>query len=476
MRILLHGFGSFALVFRHLIAHAQEVSPEIEWAIILPTDHHLGVLRDVLPEHRIFCLEHHQVRERELTLDLDCLADYHGNIHADIEAEKVAFKHRPARIQLARAIETYRLYKQFAQLFAPTHLLISQVEGYEGKMLTGLGHELGLIVMVPTNGRNLGGTFFSPDAYETLPAHRAATPELLEKARGFVAAFRDRPTSASGRPDDPEAGGARLSEFRPPLPVRTARFVRRAVKRPDLFDREHLRTSFLNNLAPFRDALFALNRHRARGLYHIDRPNDLPERFIYYPLQYTPESSINTPAPYFVDQLRVIDAVRFAMPPDQLLVVKEHPACVVVRPPSFMRSVMRRAGVVVASLGMDSRVLARRASLTISVTGSATLEAFLFGRPALMLGPSLIASYLGGPCPIDALAARLPAAIAAPPGDEAVVRAVAEIRSVSYDFVFGVPGTPGEPVLREGNIARFLAAVRDHAQRVARPAGRQEAA
>lgn len=467
MRILLHGFGTFSLIWRHLIAHAQQVAPAIEWAIILQTDHHLETIRQVLPDERILCLEHHQAHERDLRLDLSCLGAYRGNIHADIEAEKVAFKHRPAGTQLARAVETYRLYKSFAQRFAPTHLLISQIEGFEGKMLTGLGQELGLVVMVPVNGRNLGGTFFASDACETLPDHRAATPELLARARDFVARFRDRPTSAAGRPDDPAADGPILGTFRPPLAVRTRRFVERAARRPDLFDREHLRTSVLNNLPFLRDRMWALHRWRAARIFDIASPDQLPERFVYYPLQYTPESSINTPAPYYVDQLRVIDALRFSMPHDHLLVVKEHPACIVVRPLSFVRALQQRAGVVLTHYRMDSRMLARRASVTVSVSGSATLEAFLFGKPAVMLGHSFITPYLGGAAPISALRERLAAAIATPPGDEAVATAVAEIMSVTYPFVVSAPGLRDEPVLRPGNIARMLDAIRDHAVRVA---------
>lgn len=466
MHVLLHGFGVYALLWRELIAHARQAAPGIEWSIVLQTDHHLDRIREVLPEERIFCLEHHQVPDSALTLDLSCLARYRGSILADIEAEKRAFKHRPAAWQLARAVETYRLYKAFAERMRPTHLLISQIEGYEGKMLAALGQELGLVVMVPTNGRNLGGTFFSPDAYETLPAHRAATPALLERAAGFVARFRERPTSAAGGLAAPPADDPPLPLLRPALPVRAARFLRRALARPDLFEREHLRTSLLNTVTPVRDAWFAWNRWRARGLFDVATPDALPERFVYYPLQMTPESSINTPAPYFVDQMRAIDALRFALPHDHLLVVKEHPASIVVRPPSFMRALRRRAGIVVAEVGMDSRLLARRAAVTVSVTGSATLEAFLFGRPALTLGPSLIAAHLGGPATIDTLPQRLRAAIAAPPAEAEILRAVAEIMSVSYEFTFGAPGLPGEPVLRRGNIARFLAAILDHARRV----------
>jgi hypothetical protein len=471
MRILLHGFGTFALIWRHLIAHAQKVTPEVEWSIILQTDHHREVLRAVLPDERIFCLEHHQAHESALGLDLSVLATYPGNIHADIEAEKVAFKHQAARLQLARAVETYTLYKAFAQRMRPTHLLISQIEGFEGKMLTGLGHELGLTVMVPVNGRNLGGTFFASDAYETLPAHRAATPALMERARAFVARFRESPTSAAGRPDDPSADGEVLSTFRPTLPVRAARFARRAISRPDLFDREHLRTSVLNNLPFLRNRMWALHRWRAARIFDTADPAALPERFIYYPLQYTPESSINTPAPYYVDQLRVIDALRFAMPHDHMLVVKEHPACIVVRPLSFVRALQQRAGVVLTQYRMDSRMLARRASLTVSVSGSATLEAFLFGKPALMLGHSFITPYLGGASAVSALKERIAAAIASPPDDEQVATAVAEVMSVTYPFMFSAPGLPDEPVLRPGNIARMFDALRDHAGRVAAHGG-----
>lgn len=151
------------------------------------------------------------------------------------------------------------------------------------------------------------------------------------------------------------------------------------------------------------------------------------------------------------------------MPNDHLLVVKEHPVGgIPVRPLSFMRKVRRRAGVVVARYRTDSRALIERAACTVSVTGTATLEAFLLGKPSLSLGSNLISSYIGGPCPIDALAKRLPDAIANPPNDDTVATALAEILSVRYQCYFGPPGLPGEPVLRRQNIERFFVAFIDH--------------
>ena len=177
--------------------------------------------------------------------------------------------------------------------------------------------------------------------------------------------------------------------------------------------------------------------------------------------------SINTPAPYFVDQLRAIDAIRFAMPNDHLLLVKEHPSAILTRPPSFVRSLRRRAGVVVAHYRTDSRALIERAALTISVTGTSTLEAFPAGPASTDVGPSFIARYLGGVCGMDELGARIRQVVDHSPSDDAVVKAVAEVFSVSYDFVLRPPGLPGEPGLRRGNIDRMLAAILDHAAREA---------
>jgi hypothetical protein len=464
MKIVLHGFGTYPFVFRHLVAVARKTAPQLAWAVILPNPHHRALMREVVDENDILSLQDHLTRDIKPLHDASELSGYPGRIFANIEAEKYAFKHRPAWEQMARAAEIYRVYKAFLQRIRPTHVLLPQIEGYEGRMLPHLASELGIKAMIPMPGRNLGGTFFSPDAEESLPPYREASPAKVAAARDFITRFRTEGIPATGPasidPDDEILGSAGKS-----LPARAIDFVRRGVSRPDLFEVEHLRTSVLNNLPWFRDTMWRVNRKRGEKEFDIARLEDLPKHFIYYPLQVTPESSINTPAPYFVDQLRAIDAIRFALPNDHLLVVKEHPSAILTRPPSFVRSLRQRAGVTVAHYRTDSRALIERAALTISVTGTATLEAFLLARPALTLGPALVAPYLGGVCGVDELRVRIRQAIDHSPSDDAVVQAVAEIFSVSYDFVLRPPGLPGEPGLRRGNIERMLAAILDHAAR-----------
>jgi hypothetical protein len=465
MKIVLHGFGAYPQAFRHLVELARVQAPEIAWAIILPTPHHLALTRQVLGDDDILSLEEHQARRIQPLADCAELASYAGSFFADIEAEKRVFKHRPAWEQVARAAEIYRIYKAFLARINPTHLLLPQIEGFEGLALIAVGRELGAQIMVPVSGRNLGGSYFSAGAEESPPPHRSVSAELLDRARAILDRFRATGIPAAPQIAPREGDESRLEDFRRPLAARALFFLRRTLARPELFERDHLRAAFLNNLPAVRDAWWRMRAAIAERAYDCDRLEDLPARFIYYPLQVTPESSINTPAPYFVDQLRAIDAIRMAMPNDHLLVVKEHPAAIAVRPVAVVRALRRRAGIVVAHYRMSSRALIERAGCTISVTGTATLEAFLLGRPSLTLGPNMIAAYLGGACPIDALGPRLREAMARPPGDDHILRAIAEILSVSYDFVCCTPGMAGEPMLRRTNLENFLAALRDHAAR-----------
>lgn len=461
MKIALHGFGTYAIVFRHLVEVARRTAPDVEWAVILPTPHHRDVMRAVLSDDNILSLQDLQSRHVKPIPDTSHLKSYAGNIFVDIEAEKRHLKHRPAWLQLARADEIYRLYKAFLQRVGATHILIPQIEAFDGKALVALGRELGLQVIVPSYFRIFGGVIFSNDALETLPARRRATPQLLDEARTVIEQYR-RTAMPAVRPAE-TSNDERLDDFRKPLVQRFTSFLRRTVTRPDLFEIDMVRTGFLNNLPWLRDRWWRLRIARAEREFDVDRPEDLPPRFIYYPLQTTPESSINTPAPYFVDQLRVIDAIRFAMPNDHLLVIKEHPVGgIPIRPISFMRKVRRRAGVVVAHYRTDGRTLIERAACTVSVTGTATLEAFLLGKPSLSLGSNFLTEYLGGPCPIDKLSERLRDVIAHPPNDERIVQTIAELLSVRYDCHFSAPGSPGEPVLRRQNIERLLEAILDH--------------
>lgn len=460
MRVMLHGFGSFPVIFWHMIQYARRIQEPVEWAIVLSSDHHQALFSELLGADRVIVLD--PAGSALLAGEEDWV--YPGALYCDIEAEKRTFKHVSATLQRERAMGMYRQVRRFMNRFAPSHALVSQVEGFDGKAFIEAAKEQGAEVVVPTSCRNLGGMFFSSDDRETLPGYASEKdPEHRRVAEAFIQSFRASPKPARWVPD--LSGDDRLESFVKPLPVRAAAALRRWVGTPGGFQWDYLRASVLNNAPVIRDMVWDVRRRLNERYCDVRSVDRLPRKFIFYPLQYSPESSINTPAPYFLDQFRAIDAIRFAMPSDCVLVVKEHPACILLRDVSFVRRLQRTAGVVVAHYALPSLELVKQAGLTISVTGTATLEALLLGRRAVTLGSSLVSGFLGGVCPLNGLPKRIAAEFGGELAYADVVSAVASLISVRHDVMFGSPGTSGEPVLRRRNIEGLTRAVFQHIRR-----------
>ena len=366
-------------------------------------------------------------------------------------------------------MDYHLLYKRFLQERGATHLMAPHIEAAEGKIALATARQLGLWAMVPADCRSLTGSYFAADAYAGLPAHAAPRDDLRRKAAEFIEGYRHSPTPAQAAPKDfePIEGDDEIMPVQvPSLPRRLSGVFRKFVERPDLFVPDQIRASVLNNLPTLRDKWWGLRTLRAAREFDIDELEALPKRFIYYPLQVTPEASINTPAPYYVDQLRAIDALRLAMPPDCALVVKEHWAGIGFRSLDFVRRLRRLPGLLVAKYTINSREIIRRASLTCAVTGTATFEAFLLGRPALALGPGLSHWALGCGNASGALRDEIAARIDRPIPDPTVIERIATLLSVRYPFVFVSPFYPGEPMLRRGNMRRLYEALRDHLARL----------
>ena len=366
-------------------------------------------------------------------------------------------------------MDYHLLYKKFLIDRGATHLLVPQIEGAEGKVLVATARQLGLAVMVPLDCRSLTGTFFAADANAALPPHAAPSEDALLKAAAFIERYRNSPTPAQSAPTDfaPIDGDNDLVSGAPPsLSSRFVGLASKVAERPDLFVPDQIRASVLNNLPALRDRWWGFRTKRAAREFDVEELDALPNRFIYYPLQVTPEASINTPAPYYVDQSRAIDALRLAMPPDCALVVKEHWAGIGFRSMDFVRQLRRLPGLLVAKYTMNSRDLIRRASLTCAVTGTAAFEAFLLGRPAVALGPGLSHWALGCGVAGGSLRDEIAARIDRPLPDQTVVERVATLLSVRYPFLFVSPYYPGEPMLRRGNMRRFYEALLDHLRRL----------
>lgn len=467
MKILVFGFGTTPIFFKALIEKLNEEDKGITWSAILPTSHHLKTIEDLLGADQVLCLHPKLPSRMKGALDISLMANYPGNIFKDIETEKITLKHRNSERQLRTAIATYSLLKEFVSQMAPDHILYAQPpEGMDGMVLAGVANELGIPLAVPHHTRNIGLSFFSSNPNEILPSSTRVGTEDLARAECFLNECRNRHINPAGF-QQVETTDEIVSHRFPSRVERVRGFIKRFWTEPENRELGMLRVSLLNSWFPiYRDVYRGLRKKVNSRHFNLNSLNQLPTKFIFYPLQYTPESSINVPAPYFIDQLRIIDAIRMAMPSDTLLVVKEHPSCIVVRPGSFVKKLLCTAGVVVAKYDLDTQEIIRRADLTISVTGTAAFEAFLTGRPSLVMGPTFFTEFLGGQCGLDELPLRIRQRMGRTVPDSEIITALARIYSVSSGFYGRAPGEVGGAMMTKNNIDEYWRAFITHTDRV----------
>ena len=110
------------------------------------------------------------------------------------------------------------------------------------------------------------------------------------------------------------------------------------------------------------------------------------ERFVLYALQMQPESSVEVWAPYYSDQLRVVEALCRSIPPNYRLLVKVHKSDADNYPRARFAQFRRLPGVTLVSPFVPSRPFAEKASLIVTITGTIALEGALLGKPVLMYG------------------------------------------------------------------------------------------
>jgi len=114
-----------------------------------------------------------------------------------------------------------------------------------------------------------------------------------------------------------------------------------------------------------------------------------PKRpFVYFPLHMAPESSVDTWAQHFQDQISLAKQFSIAVPTDTDFVVKLHFS----DPDNYSRGqvedLVARPGVHVAHPSASGSKFIEEASFILGIQGTSCLEGALAGKPVLMFGDS----------------------------------------------------------------------------------------
>lgn len=190
----------------------------------------------------------------------------------------------------------------------------------------------------------------------------------------------------------------------PPLPLSLAKKIARLPRRVLALHRT-IQKSRLREFLQFTEerdghsvvAVMALFRRIAKArkansrLRAIVEPPEEP--FILFGLHFQPESSIDVWAPFFSNQMRVIELLSRSIPPTHKLLVKIHKSDITNYSQEQLKNMQRFPGVELVAPFADTRKFIEKAGMIVSIQGTIGLEAALLGKPVIMLGDSPVTLF-----------------------------------------------------------------------------------
>lgn len=261
-----------------------------------------------------------------------------------------------------------------------------QIQSMEGTLILSIAKENGIKVASPHGTRLKHIAYFNDSEQSFLPIFKNKIQGInYEKAQNLRNHFLRE--NSLPYPFSQKHKFERKNIF--------IRFINR-IKRTTRYGEEFELPDFIFSL--FINVPFILgivrrwNKRKLKNFFDLNSENELPKKFIYFPLQVYPEASIHIPSPFFKDQERVIDLIRLSLPKDYKLIVKEHPLMEGRRSIDFYKTLNKKSGVRLINTKVNSNQIIRKSALTISVSGTAVLEAYLLKKPSFTFG---ITSFSG---------------------------------------------------------------------------------
>ena len=211
-------------------------------------------------------------------------------------------------------------------------------------------------------------------AFDQLRAGERTSP-CRSQAVDFLNSFRDNP---SPRVLNPQSRAPFLSRF----PRWAGFFAKYIVSYIKEGKRDYLIES---PYGYFRNKILGRLK-RWRGYRDLFEKPIEGEDFAFFPLHYEPESTTLLLAPFYVNQLALIQNIAKSMPLHFKLYVKEHPAMLYRRPRSYYKALKKIPNVRLINMNEKSVSLIKKAKLVLTITGTAGWEAVLLKKPVITFG------------------------------------------------------------------------------------------
>jgi hypothetical protein len=327
------------------------------------------------------------------------------NYNEVYQADKSHFKKFSGKY-VKTVISTFAyIFKDWIQTDKPDFVFFPIIESLDAMTLYLVCKELNIQTIVYTHSRLTHLSLLSPDKYESYPKildEDWSKIFLLSNNSDVLSIAKNLMSSHKRLNNQADLSIKFLNEentdalFQPKIPNAASRFLNNILHK---FGSER-HNKFINNNTKIRVALHRVFIPLGNFIYNLieklylnpKRVDSLPDKYNFFPLQFSPESSINTPAPYYIDQIRAIDKILLSshLP----LVICEHPAVYGKRPFSFYRAIKKRPNLYFSSHNDDYNKIMSRAEKVYSVTGTVSLECFMKNKPYALFGKNLLTSFL----------------------------------------------------------------------------------
>jgi len=414
-----------------------------KWHIVMPSNNHEFVFNE-FPYVDTTVIENQKINLN--TNDFDC--DVIESVNRLIDIEKFGIKMANASGQNHLIKNVCSLLNNLIDNTKPDILLFAQpVENFYGALLASICKQKGVYIACPIHTRLFKKTIFTNDFTERrIDLDKNTTPKSFVNKQLNMNNLYESCLFDTGDEIEWKSKHKKISLYQK---------LYNLVSSNPRYGFNELRISLLNTFTLIRNIIWYLTKKRNSKIYDIDNINDLPNNFIYYPLQYTPESSINVPAPYYIDQIRVVDLLRYSIPNNYTLVVKEHPAALSVRKRNFYKILGKKSSVIIIKSTIDSLEIIKRARCVCSVSGSAALESALLGVKSFTLSET----FFSGVVPIidnqESIREFINTDVDTSLLNHRIEKLSAIIQKEGGNFVGITPGNSPEIMMTQTNINNF---------------------
>lgn len=155
------------------------------------------------------------------------------------------------------------------------------------------------------------------------------------------------------------------------------------------YTEEQRSLSILHVLRYFYDTTMA-----RRALTKINTLSEPPTNpYVFFGFQMQPESSIDVWAPFYSNQMWVIELLSRAIPPTHKLLVKIHKSDISNYSSEQLNRIQALPGVKIVAPFSNTRDFIQNADLIVAIQGTIGLEAALLGKAVIMLGDSPVTIF-----------------------------------------------------------------------------------